>query len=278
MDTLGKLIRYLFKKQHAVICLLCASFQSLLLVHAHAQNYITGTAVCDTISPNMKYVAGCSDDLLGFRIDSVLIPYVTGLTFQVEITATSGIVLSNVANADTIKTGDKFSLPAPNESGILRLGFTRVDDSFSFITRIVGTPEVASETYYCNLFYSLTVAGCGNWFDISIKNDSVCTVQSSPNSVADFTGFPKQYRLAQNYPNPFNPSTNISYSIPTSDFVSLKVYDVLGKEIKTLRNELQQAGTYSIHFDKRELSSGIYFYRLQVGSSFGQTKKMLLMR
>lgn len=85
------------------------------------------------------------------------------------------------------------------------------------------------------------------------------------------------FSLNQNYPNPFNPSTNISYSIPHSGFVSLKIYDVLGKEIKTLVNTNQPSGYYEIEFNSDNLASGIYFYKLQAGESL-DTKKMILLK
>ncbi|MBN4081442.1 T9SS type A sorting domain-containing protein [Caldithrix abyssi] len=88
---------------------------------------------------------------------------------------------------------------------------------------------------------------------------------------------PTLFTLDQNYPNPFNSSTQISYSIPSSHFVTLKIYDILGREIQTLVSEVQNAGTYSINLDINKLSSGIYFYKLQVGDTFVKTKKMLLM-
>ena len=89
---------------------------------------------------------------------------------------------------------------------------------------------------------------------------------------------PTSFYLYQNFPNPFNPSTNILYSIPNSEFVTLKVYDMLGSEIQTLVSEFQKADTYSVNFGASKLSSGIYFYRLQVGSEFLETKKMLYLR
>ncbi len=89
---------------------------------------------------------------------------------------------------------------------------------------------------------------------------------------------PRVLTLYQNCLNPFNLFTKISYSIPNSDFVTLKVYDIIGREIKTLVNEVQKSGEYSINFDASGLSSGIYFYRLQVGKNFTDTKKMLLLR
>jgi hypothetical protein len=85
------------------------------------------------------------------------------------------------------------------------------------------------------------------------------------------------FALAQNFPNPFNPTTNIQYSIPNAQFVSLKVYDMLGKEIATLVNSMQEAGEKHVQFNASKLSSGVYFYTLTSGN-FMATKKLLLMR
>jgi len=99
------------------------------------------------------------------------------------------------------------------------------------------------------------------------------------------------YSLQQNYPNPFNPSTKIKYTIPTSPsvpllskerdervrLVTLKVYDILGKEVTTLVNEEKPIGNYELEFDASQLSSGIYFYKLEVGS-YSETKKMVLLK
>jgi len=92
---------------------------------------------------------------------------------------------------------------------------------------------------------------------------------------------PCVYSLEQNFPNPFNPSTNIQYTIGNAGSVSLKVYDVLGREVATLINNNQKAGTYTILFntgeEKCNLFSGLYFYRLETGS-FVSTKKLILMK
>jgi hypothetical protein len=85
------------------------------------------------------------------------------------------------------------------------------------------------------------------------------------------------FNLSQNYPNPFNPTTNFEFRIADFEFVSLKVYDVLGNEMAILVNEDKPAGTYQITFDASELSSGVYFYKLQTGT-FVETKKMILLR
>jgi chitinase len=90
---------------------------------------------------------------------------------------------------------------------------------------------------------------------------------------------PKNYTLNNNYPNPFNPSTIIQFSLPQTGFVSLKVYDVLGREVATLINEWRNAGTGSAVFDASaaRISSGVYFYRLVAGT-FTQTKRCLLVK
>ncbi|MCU0413578.1 MAG: T9SS type A sorting domain-containing protein, partial [Ignavibacteriaceae bacterium] len=88
---------------------------------------------------------------------------------------------------------------------------------------------------------------------------------------------PENISLSQNYPNPFNPSTRIEYSIPQSGLVTIKIYDILGREVATLVNEEKQRGVYSISFDATGLASGIYFYRIQFGN-FVQTKKLTLLK
>jgi hypothetical protein len=90
---------------------------------------------------------------------------------------------------------------------------------------------------------------------------------------------PLSFELSQNYPNPFNPTTKIGFRIPigTSGIVSLKVYDILGREVATLVNEEKSAGIYEVEFNAESLSSGIYFYRLQTGN-FVDTKKFTLMK
>lgn len=88
---------------------------------------------------------------------------------------------------------------------------------------------------------------------------------------------PGKFELRQNYPNPFNPTTTISFTLPSKSFVSLKVFDVLGREISTLVSEEMPAGTYTRQWKAGRLASGVYFYRLQTGS-FTETKKLVLLR
>jgi hypothetical protein len=88
---------------------------------------------------------------------------------------------------------------------------------------------------------------------------------------------PDKFSLSQNYPNPFNPSTVISYQLPASGNVTLKVYDLLGREVATLVNEEKPAGSYEVSFDASQLSSGVYIYRLTAGN-FSATNKMTLLK
>jgi len=117
-----------------------------------------------------------------------------------------------------------------------------------------------------------TVATASNFQFIDIYNTSGVTNTSNENNIAI-----NEYKLYENYPNPFNPTTNIRFAIPKSGFVSLKVYDALGREISSLVNEFRNAGEYTINFNASKLVSGAYFYTLKT-ESFSATKKMMLIK
>ena len=137
------------------------------------------------------------------------------------------------------------------------------------------------------------------------KEDTVSSVRprltvtyTPPVGVAEHPGLPLEYELSQNYPNPFNPSTYIKYQIPNTDNVTLKIFDLLGREVATLVNEVKKPGTYTVELDARlhsansppslhsggraggqgsGLASGVYFYHISAGS-FAQTRKLVLMK
>jgi hypothetical protein len=88
---------------------------------------------------------------------------------------------------------------------------------------------------------------------------------------------PTEFALYQNYPNPFNPSTLIKYQVPVNSFVSIRVFDLLGKELATLVDEEKSAGNYDVSFDASRLVSGVYVYKIQAGT-FVESKKMILMK
>ncbi|MCX6163986.1 MAG: T9SS type A sorting domain-containing protein [Ignavibacteriae bacterium] len=88
------------------------------------------------------------------------------------------------------------------------------------------------------------------------------------------------FQSSENCPNPFNPVTKINYELPKDGKVKLVIYDILGREIKTLVNELKQAGRYTIEFNGNNFASGVYFYRIQVegGKTYTAVKKMVLVK
>lgn len=106
----------------------------------------------------------------------------------------------------------------------------------------------------------------------------IIDIESESDEVANL---PFEYKLSQNYPNPFNPVTTINFSIPKQGNVTLKVYDVTGKEVRTLINEQRSAGNYTVSFSATgggsSLSSGVYFYRLESGD-FKETRRMILLK
>jgi hypothetical protein len=124
--------------------------------------------------------------------------------------------------------------------------------------------------------------------DLKLKNKGVkfavsgsAKLNANLNSqINSFTvqAVPTQFELDQNFPNPFNPSTNINYSVPKTSLVTIKVYDILGKEVAALVNEEKSAGNYSVQFSANSnMASGVYFYRMQAGS-FTETKKLILLK
>jgi hypothetical protein len=126
--------------------------------------------------------------------------------------------------------------------------------------------EIQGVIFYSHSYYKLVPRkndDFSGFVTVGIKNEK--------------PGVPVSFKLDQNYPNPFNPSTTINYSIPKESMVTLKIFNILGQEVKTLVNENKSAGNYSIRFNASSLSSGIYFYSIKAGN-FYQVKKMLLLK
>ncbi len=158
----------------------------------------------------------------------------------------------NIVSTDVInwKVGDKIPFDIginDNDDGLVRQGMI----FYSPTNKDRGWQNVASWTY--------------TWI-----SDDVTGVDDNPAAVNTFN-------LAQNYPNPFNPTTQIQYSIAEAGLVSIKVFDILGREVAQLVNQNQNAGTYTVDFNGQNLSSGVYIYKIESGS-FTATKKMMLMK
>jgi hypothetical protein len=132
-----------------------------------------------------------------------------------------------------------------------------------------------------------------DWLDCSFSSHTDLSAAASDGKVVGSTMYkfngvitsvansnqesPQKYALTQNYPNPFNPSTSFTYELSKAGFVSVKVYDLLGREVATLVNEIKPAGSYPATWNAASFGSGVYFYKMQSGS-FTSTKKMILMK
>jgi|GEM_PF-2144449 len=114
---------------------------------------------------------------------------------------------------------------------------------------------------------------------LTIRANAEFKGDNSPDAVENgiVENLPRKIILYQNYPNPFNPTTTIGFEIPKKSFVSLKIYNILGKEVMTLLNETRDRGKYEIKFDGSRLPSGVYLYRIQAGD-YKETKKLLIMK
>ena len=153
---------------------------------------------------------------------------------------------------------------------------------YSKTSPITITPQTNHFKYQFEMtdptdYNARVVLNCGTsniacYFDnVSVKEDLISEVEN------DAPGTPSDFFLSPNYPNPFNPSTTIEFQIPKQSYVQLKVYDILGREIKTLVNEEKPAGKYRILFNSVNFSNGIYFYELTAGN-YTQIKKMVLLK
>jgi hypothetical protein len=154
---------------------------------------------------------------------------------------------------------------------------------------INGIPN-GTDSFYVQLFVDTLDGGDGNDYGMSgvyvpgdqengdnpVNFKKVIHFEKN-NPVKPTNIIPKEYSLSQNYPNPFNPVTNIKYQLPKDGFVTLKIYDITGREIAKLVNEQKPAGNYTVAFNGSNFASGVYFYRIQAGD-FVQVKKMVLIK
>jgi hypothetical protein len=155
-------------------------------------------------------------------------------------------------------------------------------DSSSPTNRVVHTKIPGTSSYHSYTYLHSPSSGTPGWYYIGDgTNISLYLIRayvSLPTGVKEVIELmPSTFKLAQNYPNPFNPSTVIRYQLPVAGHVSLKVYDMLGREVATLVDEFQPAGPYVKTLHATSLPSGIYFYTLRAGN-YLETKKMVLMK
>ena len=161
------------------------------------------------------------------------------------------------------------------EGNLLHLTYTLADgvslpDNVSFYFTVVNIPGTSLNPELLNVVCSYP------------SQDSPATVNTTVASADEGSILPSEYALFQNYPNPFNPSTQITFDVPTSEFVMLRVYNLLGQDVQTLINKSMAPGRYTVEWNgndmlNNDVASGVYFYELR-GESFISRKKMLLIR
>lgn len=185
---------------------------------------------------------------------------VSGLTntYVTSLAATEGILFASAAGGSTAKAGVFVSSDNGENWSNINAGMPDIPISYAMVNDLV--------VFDASLFAATEY---GVWR----RPLSEVITSVEPRG----TNIPNHFYLQQNYPNPFNPSTTIEYNIPKAELLTIKVYNVLGQEIKILFNEEKPAGSYQIKFDGSNLASGIYFYRIQAGD-FSQIKKMVLMK
>jgi photosystem II stability/assembly factor-like uncharacterized protein len=224
------------------------------------------------ISSNLNSIF-FTDNLTGWAAGSngIILKTNNGGT-PVELISFTSTVIGNAVKLAWITATET------NNSGFEILRFAQNDNEWEIIGFIPGfgtTTETKSYSYTDENI----ISGIYKYRLKQKDFDGTFTYSNEIEVEVDYT--PKEFVLNQNYPNPFNPTTSIQYAISSRQFVTLKVYDVLGNEIAILVNEELPAGEYDVEFNTSSIthhpSSGIYFYRLKSGS-FVETKKMVLLK
>jgi photosystem II stability/assembly factor-like uncharacterized protein len=210
-------------------------------------------------------------------------------------------IYSNIKNVTSLNYCGTGTIFAGSAFGILRS--TDYGNTWSIVDGVVshyymiGFIRGKSNKLYAGnsngLFISIDNGSTWNLIDsnlnvtaLAIDNDTCLYIGTNnqglyksdeTNQVSSPGIIPDKYSLTQNYPNPFNPGTTIMYTIPKNTFVTLKIYDLMGREIKTLVNQAKSPGEYNVIFNSSNLPSGIYVYRIKAGN-FVQSKKMTLIK
>ena len=199
------------------------------------------------------------------------------------ITDNKGYALSGSALYATNDAGDSWSVIIP--ANVSAFSFQNSSNGLLHLNQsFMETKDGGASWFDSNMDYPfeyvsrLEVTEAGNYLAVSGGNLLFNTSKNSINiQPLKYNLSKEKFTLFQNSPNPFNPCTVIRYEIKNSGFVSLKIYDILGKEVVTLVNKKLSPGNYKVNFNAENLTSGIYFYRLQ-SNNFQQTRKMILLR
>ena len=227
------------------------------MLYSHDQNIVA--AIIDSLFYNQ----------LILRVDSLYpvddrpidtFPYLLTISYTASYSALIDSFYLDVQHlrADTLVQTKKYNISTSNPHISFNLAGKLSGDKIKLRVTVTDT----------SIFYNVAHYPETGWVVMNVL---------PPILNVEIGNLPADYELAQNFPNPFNPITTIRYQIPEPAFVTVKVYDVLGNEIRTLVNEEKIAGSYEAEFDGSGLTSGIYYYKITVGD-FSQTKKMILLK
>ncbi len=225
---------------------------------------------------------------LGFNILTVGSPAMSGFSIKMQTTTASTISTWTNTGWTEVYTNSSY---LPEGTGVQYINFTTPyywngtsnllvevcfdNAAWSSNTTVAGTTQTGTVVHNhvdgstgCSLTSTSTAS----------TRPNVCFGINTATAVNPVTsGLPKSYSLSQNYPNPFNPVTKINFAVPKKSFVTIKVYDMLGKETATLVNDTKDAGYYSVDFSGTNLSTGVYYYRIE-SEGFVDVKKMILIK
>ncbi len=212
----------------------------------------------------MYYIRGCRDTVLHFAffdgfVSQSVFPGVDGVGGYLFPDGSGGVVLANASGR--AQRYDSIGMPLWGISPIVY----RSDSANAYFPEFWGDNNGGILATFWSTSRGLCVQHTGRFGQPGIV--PVIVVQYNPGT----------FQLRQNYPNPFNPTTNIQYQLPQRSHIGLKVFDILGREVRTLVDETKEAGYHKAILDANGLSSGVYFYRLKAGN-FVDTKKLLLVR
>ncbi len=219
--------------------------------------------------------AAIGDDVIvldvNVRIDTVMHSWDSDLSFYLKRNNISVKIINRVGGS-----GDNFIGTILNDSAATTIESGTAPFTGSFkpsnpLTAFNGNPGINGR--YWKLLITDTVTGDTGF----LKSWCLVITYVGPVGIIQTLEIPNYYSLSQNYPNPFNPVTTIKFTLPQSENVKLVLFDILGREVKTLVNEFRNQGVYEFSFDASTLSSGAYFYRLDAGE-FTATKKMLIIK
>ncbi|HRF64687.1 MAG TPA: T9SS type A sorting domain-containing protein [Ignavibacteria bacterium] len=215
--------------------------------------------------------SGCVITDVNVRIDTVIHTWDADLSFYLNKGAVSSLIIDNVGGS-----GDNFIGTVLNDSAstLISAGTAPFTGSFK------PSNPLAPFNFGAGLgdgYWRLSISDTATGDTGTLRRWCLVISYSCPVGGIQTIEIPNYYSLSQNYPNPFNPSTSIKFTMPQGDNVKLVIFDILGREVKTLVNEFRNSGTYEVNFDASLLASGVYFYRLEAGE-FTDTKRMLLVK